>query len=166
MIAKLLLTLSALSIFIISNYSKSICQTKSDTSIGSTWQGTLEVGNTKLRVVFHFTKTDSNTLTGTLDSPDQGAMGIPVSSVSLDGDSVTFGINAIGGSVNGKLSTDRSVIDGTWNQMRGALPLTLSRTAEVIEIRRPQASVPLQIGRSGLRKHRARNKTCRNTDVT
>ena len=46
--------------------------------IGS-WRGGLEVGGgTTLTLVFNITQDDAGTLTGTMDSPDQGAVGIPL----------------------------------------------------------------------------------------
>ena len=48
------------------------------------WQGTLDVGVMKLRLVFHITNTEDG-LTATMDSPDQNANGLPVTSVTRDG---------------------------------------------------------------------------------
>jgi len=41
------------------------------------WNGALKVQGIQLRLVFHITKTDTG-YTATMDSPDQGAKGIPV----------------------------------------------------------------------------------------
>lgn len=142
LITKLLLTLSALSIFIISDYSKSICQTKPDTSIVATWQGTLEFSGNKLRIVFHIAKSDSGVLTGSLDSPDQGAKGIPASSVTLNRDSVKLLVESIGGEYSGKLSADNSTISGKWTQGGISLPLTVNRTSIEIKFNRPQEPKP------------------------
>ncbi len=142
LITKLLLTLSTLSIFIISDYSKSICQTNSDTSIVAMWQGTLEFNGNKLRIVFHIAKSDSGILTGSLDSPDQGAKGISASSVILSGDSVRLIVESIGGEYYGKLSADDSTITGKWIQSGISLPLIVRRTNIEIEFNRPQEPKP------------------------
>ena len=47
------------------------------------WQGALKIGPSELRLVLHITKGDNGGFKATLDSIDQGANGIPVSSVSL-----------------------------------------------------------------------------------
>src|SRR5215467_14564445 len=55
--------------------------------IDGTWTGTLDTGMGKLRVVFHIMNTDDG-LMATMDSPDQGATGIPTSSVTRTGASL------------------------------------------------------------------------------
>lgn len=54
------------------------------------WLGSLEAGpGVKLRLAFHFVKSPDGKLTGTLDSLDQGAMGLQLSSVSVTGNAVS-----------------------------------------------------------------------------
>src|SRR5690606_34868950 len=43
-----------------------------------TWQGVLVAGGARLRVVFRVTEAPDGGLEATMDSPDQGAMGIPI----------------------------------------------------------------------------------------
>ena len=52
------------------------------------WEGTLDAGVANLKLVIHVVKKGEQ-LTATLDSPDQGATGIPI-------DSITVTDNAIG----------------------------------------------------------------------
>lgn len=127
-------------IFIIS--APAMSQTERDRPGVGDWLGTLSVGGSKLRVVFHVTTTDSSTLTGTLDSPDQGAYGIPVSSVTIKGDTVSINMNAIGGSYDGLFSPDRTSIQGKWRQGGGAFDLTLKKSAVKITMNRPQEPKP------------------------
>ena len=47
------------------------------------WQGALRVGPSELRLVLHIAKADNGGFKATLDSIDQAANGIPVSSISL-----------------------------------------------------------------------------------
>ena len=94
--------------------------------IDGAWAGTLDAGGTKLRVVFHITNT-ADGLTATMDSPDQGAFGIPVTSVSRSGSSFKLELKKIGGAFDGKISGDLATIEGTWTQGGGSLPLTLKR---------------------------------------
>ncbi len=51
--------------------------------IAGDWQGTLSAGGAELRLVLHITKAADGSLKATLDSVDQGANGIPVSSISF-----------------------------------------------------------------------------------
>ncbi len=47
------------------------------------WQGTLKVGGVELRLVLHVSEGESGDWKATLDSVDQGANGIPVTSMSF-----------------------------------------------------------------------------------
>lgn len=142
---KLMSTLSVLSILIISQYSISICGMKPDTLIIGTWQGTLEAGGTKLRIVFHVSKTDSGTISATFDSPDQSAYGIPFSSVTVEGDSVHFVAALIGGAYDGKFAPDQLTIRGVWKQGGAVVDLKLERSATALpppKMERPQEPKP------------------------
>lgn len=94
--------------------------------IDGAWQGTLDLGGNKLRVIFHITNTDQG-LTATLDSPDQGANGIPVTQVTRSGSSLTMELKGIGGKFEGKIADSLQSIDGTWSQGEGSSPLVLKR---------------------------------------
>ena len=48
-------------------------------NIEGQWNGVLEVQGTQLRIVFNITKTATG-IAATMDSPDQGAKGIPTTS--------------------------------------------------------------------------------------
>ena len=94
--------------------------------IDGAWTGTLDTGAAKLRVVFHITNTEDG-LTATMDSPDQGANGIPVTAVTRTGSSLKLELKQIGGAFEGKISSDLATIEGAWSQGGASLPLTLKR---------------------------------------
>jgi len=107
------------------------------------WLGTLDLGVMKLRVVFHIAST-ADGLTATMDSPDQGAKGIPVSAVTLKGDTLTIEAKKIGGVFAGTVASDRSAISGTWTQGGQGMPLVVRRAKDASAIampRRPQVPV-------------------------
>jgi uncharacterized protein len=111
--------------------------------IDGTWMGSLDTGAIKLRVVFHIVNTEDG-LTATMDSPDQGANGLPTTSVTRDDTSLKIEAKQIGGSFSGKIAADLSSIDGTWTQGGGSLPLVLRRVKDKAELeppKRPQNSV-------------------------
>jgi hypothetical protein len=89
------------------------------------WQGSLDTGAGSLRVVVHILSDKDGKLTATLDSPDQGASGIEVSTVSFKDPELHFEIEKIGGSFDGKINKDSSEINGNWSQGGGTLPLIL-----------------------------------------
>ncbi len=89
--------------------------------IDGAWLGTLDTGAMKLRVVFHITNTEDG-LIATLDSPDQGKSGIPVTSVTRKGASLTLDVKSIVGVFEGKIGSDLSTIDGSWTQQEIPCP--------------------------------------------
>ncbi len=105
------------------------------------WQGSLSVSGTELRLVFHITKNAEGTLEGTMDSPDQGAYGIALGDISEEEDSVIIHIPAVFGSYEGKF-TSPETIEGTWNQGAASLPLNISYTEHTDVLLRPQEPQP------------------------
>lgn len=95
-------------------------------SLAGDWSGALDVQGVQLRLVLHVTSADGKT-TATLDSLDQGAMAIPVSSVSRTGDKLAFEVAVVGGNYDGAISADGKTATGTWTQGANALPLMLKR---------------------------------------
>lgn len=104
------------------------------------WQGTLEAGPMKLRIVFDI-KHEGGKLVGTLDSPDQHAFGIPISQIVMDGSAVTIESQAVQGSFSGTLSADAAQVDGKWSQMGQSFPLLMQRGEKIQPARRPQEPV-------------------------
>jgi len=109
--------------------------------IDGNWLGTLDTGGVKLRVVFHIVNTEDG-LAATMDSPDQGAKGIPTSSVTRTGSSLKIDASGINGSFAGKISADLSTIDGTWTQNGSAMPLVLKRTKDQASLETKHPQVP------------------------
>jgi uncharacterized protein len=109
--------------------------------VAGSWWGNLSVQGTELPLVFHITETDGR-LAATMDSPAQGARGIPVDSVRFEDSVLTLRILPIAGTYTGRLvSADE--MEGEWRQGPGALPLNLRRGApDAAEPRRPQHPEP------------------------
>ncbi|MCB0523285.1 MAG: alpha/beta fold hydrolase [Lewinellaceae bacterium] len=104
--------------------------------ISGQWNGLLKAPGAQLRVIFNVTKTDDG-YTSTMDSPDQGAKGIPVTNTTFENSTVTFEASNLKMGYTGELKDNEIV--GTFKQAGHEFPLNLSR--EVIEketIRRPQ----------------------------
>lgn len=109
------------------------------TPVDGAWLGTLEVGGMKLRAIFKIANTTAG-LKGLMQSPDQSPNWLPVTSVSLDGDSVAIEMAVVGANFKGKLSADKQSIEGTFTQMENPQPLLLKRVKDAaeLELRRPQ----------------------------
>ena len=110
--------------------------------IDGDWFGTIDTGVGRLRVVLHILNTEDG-LNATMDSLDQNAKGIPVTTITRSGSSLKFEIKTIGGSYDGAISNDLSAFTGTWSQLGKSFPLTLKRVkdASELELRRPQTPV-------------------------
>jgi hypothetical protein len=90
------------------------------------WEGTLDAGTAKLRLVLHVSAAKNGALAATLDSLDQGANGIPVNAVVLNGQKLSLTLDAVHGTYEGTVNKDASEIDGTWTQT-GPLNLNFRR---------------------------------------
>src|SRR6476659_10326328 len=84
--------------------------------IAGDWNGTLNTGMGELRLVLHLTKNADGSFKATLDSVDQGANGIPVSSATLKDSQLSLKVDAVNGTYEGKLNADASEIVGIWPQ--------------------------------------------------
>jgi hypothetical protein len=94
------------------------------------WQGALDTGQGALHVVVHLAEDQDGKLTGTMDSPDQGAKGIAISTVTYTSPDLHFGIERLGASYDGKIDKDKGQIVGVWKQGSASLPLTFGRAGK------------------------------------
>lgn len=110
--------------------------------IDGTWAGAMDAGSFKLRVVFHITNT-ADGLAATMDSPDQGVNGVPVTAVNRNGSTLKLELKQSGGVFEGKFDESLATIDGAWTQGGGSVPLILKRVTDAaqLERRRPQNPV-------------------------
>ena len=109
--------------------------------IPGSWQGDLNTGNGELRLVFNISLVEDNSFKATLDSPDQGAMDIPLGEVNVTGDSLRIAAPNIQGYYLGKVSSDTS-ITGEWHQAGRILKLDLEKKGKAIVLNRPQEPQP------------------------
>ena len=90
------------------------------------WEGTLDAGAAKLKLVIHVVK-KGDQLTATLDSPDQGATGLPVDAISVTNGSIQLEMKSLSATYKGKFSSDGSRIEGEFSQLGQAFSLNLTR---------------------------------------
>ena len=111
--------------------------------IDGDWLGSLDSGMMKLRLVLHIVNTEDG-LTATMDSLDQGANGLPVTTITRNDSSLKFEMKGIGGSYDGTINKDLAGFDGTWKQGGKSFPLAFKRVKNASELeppRRPQNPV-------------------------
>ena len=114
-----------------------------DEGLVGSWRGGLQVGGgVSLTIVFNISQDADGAFTGTMDSPDQGAIGIPLTSASIEGNSVTVSIEAAQGTYTGTLSDEGDQLSGTWRQGPASLALTLIKGDPSPPPERPQEPNP------------------------
>lgn len=94
-----------------------------------TWSGKLDLQSTKLALVFHLDGDNP-----TMDSPDQGAKGIPINVTRTATGAITISIPSVGALYEGQWLVKQIV--GTFTQMGASFPLTLTPGEE--KLNRPQ----------------------------
>jgi pimeloyl-ACP methyl ester carboxylesterase len=108
------------------------------------WEGKLALpGGLSLRMVFHVGKTAGGSLRATFDSPDQGAKGLKVDSVTSDKSTLKFEMKQLAGTYVGTLNADGTEAVGDWTQGGNKMPLTLKKVDKASgDPPRPQTPKP------------------------
>ncbi len=100
------------------------------------WMGLLKVQGIALHIGLNITKNE-NGYVSTMDSPDQGATGIPISKTSFEDHHLLFSIPGASIEYTGSLSTDS--IKGIFKQAGREMPLNFGKVEKAIEkVKRPQ----------------------------
>lgn len=100
------------------------------------WNGVLHIQGTQLNLTFNILKTDTG-FSSTMDSPDQGANGIPVTSTTFENSIIKFEIANLFISYNGELKGNEII--GIFKQGGLEFPMNLSKNEiEIIALKRPQ----------------------------
>ena len=94
--------------------------------IAGQWNGVLKVQGAQLRVVFNVTTTDDGALKSTMDSPDQGAKGIPTTTTSFENSTLKITLINAGIEYVGILGDD-NIIVGTFKQAGHSFPMNLTK---------------------------------------
>src|ERR1044071_3921765 len=101
------------------------------------WLATLDVNGSKVRLVLKIQKS-ANGYAAKFDSPDQGATDLPIDSIVLDGNKLSFSAAKFGISYEGTLSETGDEISGSFRQGPGSTPMVFKRVAKVPAVNRPQ----------------------------
>jgi hypothetical protein len=92
------------------------------------WEGSLDVNGTVLRLVLKLSSQPDGLATGTLVSVDQGSAELPVAAVVQTGSHLKIVIPTIAGTYEGDLKDGQ--LTGTWTQGPGTLPLVFKRPTQ------------------------------------
>ena len=105
-------------------------------SVAGKWLGIIKAPGTDLRIAFEISETNEGGYSAVLHSIDQGAMNIPMNTVTLNGDSLRLELKSAF-AYEGKLQPDGNTIEGNWIQ-GGSTGLVLKRVDKIPELNRPQ----------------------------
>ena len=103
--------------------------------LDGSWDGIVRRNNAELRFVLRVTTGPGGTI-ASFDSPDQLAMGLPVSGLAREGDTVRFTVAAGNTSFTGTLAGER--LSGRWTDGSETLFVRRADGAQVAAPRRPQ----------------------------
>ncbi|MEN6619799.1 MAG: alpha/beta hydrolase [Rikenellaceae bacterium] len=95
-------------------------------SIEGSWYGVLKIQNIELRLIFNIEKRDTSYY-ATMDSPDQGAKGIPIQSVSFLNTILKISYPQASMEYSGVHMGDRII--GTFRQAGQSIPMNLTQRA-------------------------------------
>lgn len=109
--------------------------------VTGSWMGLLDAGVAKIRLGFNISLSEDGLLKATMDSPDQGALGIPMGEVTIWDDSIKIDAPFINGFYKGKIISI-SEIEGIWSQGGQKFILNLKTQTEDVTLNRPQEPVP------------------------
>ncbi len=100
------------------------------------WVGEITVPAGSVTLVYRFETNDAGEFVGFLDSVDEGAFGIPMQNIMLDGEQLSLAIPMARVEYTATVAGDE--MRGTWKQLNQQVPLTLRRG----EYEPPEVAVP------------------------
>ena len=126
------LVASGLSVFGVSALkAQSEPKSASTTSMDGDWVGRLAENFGNLKIIIHI-KTTPTGIEGTTDSPDQDAYGLPISTITVNGDDLTYRINSIDVTFTGKMNAEKKEISGSFFQRGMVSKITFQTLASAM----------------------------------
>jgi hypothetical protein len=108
----------------------------SDKEVQGFWNGTLDTGRTKLRLLLKIARATNGTYSATLDSLDQGSKDIPATTVTFHDSNVEVEWVALRAIFHGKLENGK--LAGFWQQGPADFPIEFERTNAIIRAGSPK----------------------------
>lgn len=109
--------------------------------ITGNWNGVLDIQGSKLRIVFDISQ-EGNVYTATMDSPDQGAKGIPTTNTTFEASTIRITATQMSLVYEGKFNEKDQTIKGVFKQGPMAIPLDLGREKIEAEKAGPRPQEP------------------------
>ena len=89
-----------------------------------------------LHLRLHLKTAAAGAIEGSLDSVDQGAMGLPGANFQLEGKALSFDVPSVGGKWQGTVSDDAATLTGSWSQGQ-EIPLVFHRDQPLAAAEKP-----------------------------
>jgi CubicO group peptidase (beta-lactamase class C family) len=89
-----------------------------------------------LHLRLHLKTAAAGAIDGSLDSVDQGAMGLPGANFQLEGKALSFDVPSVGGKWQGTVSDDAATLTGSWSQGQ-EIPLVFHRDQPLAAAEKP-----------------------------
>ena len=107
-------------------------------AVEGVWQGAFETNGMRFRMQLHISHDPEGQLVAALDSIDQGISGFPATNVTQKESAIHFDLPAVDGIYDGTLNAAKNAISGSWKQGDNSSVLHFQRSAQILELRRPQ----------------------------
>jgi len=91
------------------------------------WEGSLQMPGRAFRILFHFKNQADGTVAATIDTPDTGAIGVPLNNVKQTGRKVEVGIKVAHATFQGTLNAESTELAGQFAHEQNGVPLTLRK---------------------------------------
>src|SRR5436309_2673943 len=106
---------------------------RKDSDLQGHWKGTLAIKlgedrQLELRLIVKISEAADGTFSGALDSVDQGAKNLPVTSIKFTDPTLRVELKGLDAAYEGALNKTERKISGTWNQIGRSYPLSFERS--------------------------------------
>ncbi len=98
-----------------------------------------------LHLKLHLKAGAGGAIEGSLDSLDQGAMGLPCANIRLEEKALSFDVPSVGGKWHGTVSADGATLSGSWSQ-GSEMPLVFQREEPFAAAEKPSAVDGIWLG--------------------
>ncbi|MGM0409436.1 MAG: alpha/beta hydrolase family protein [Bacillota bacterium] len=106
-----------------------------NSELSGRWEGEIDISGQKLGIIVKINENEEN-LSGTLDIPAQGVMGIPLGKINLENDEVLLTVPQLQGNVKFKGKLENRKISGEFEQSGYSFSFELEKVADKVEAKK------------------------------
>ncbi len=105
------------------------------------WEGKIPVGAISLRVIL-IVEEKNGKYSAKLDSPDQGAYGLPISAIDIESNKIRFTSMELALQFEGEFSENQEAFHGNWKQGTESFEIKFVKLEKIPDYRKPQDPKP------------------------